>query len=105
MQPTPEPTEAQQAALDFAQLTREASAHFFASMTERHEMGEKKYGPIKFMEVNTLEEAMEEVVDLANYAMYTYLKLWVLNAQQQKMVKDAPDMLGPGSFMSNGGRN
>lgn len=95
--------EANEAAVNFQQLTNEASNIFFGQMQTRHIMGEEKYGPIKFMEVNTLVEAMEEVIDLANYALYTFMKLYVLNEQMKKVVGDAPDMLGAQSFMKNTG--
>lgn len=95
--------DAQKAATDFRQLTREATELFFTMMQTRHEMGEQKYGAIKFMEVNTLEEAMEEVVDLANYAMYTFMKLYVLNTQLQKLLpEEGHEPLGAASFMKSG---
>jgi hypothetical protein len=95
--------EANEAVLDFTELTQDASRQFFEQMQERHLMGEAKYGPIKYMEVNTLEEAMEEVVDLANYAMYTYLKLFVLNQQLQKLLpKEGHEPLGVQSFIRSG---
>lgn len=88
---------------DFRQYTQEATNHFFAAMQERHEKGQEKYGPIKFMEVNTLIEAMEEVVDLGNYAMYTYIKLYVLNQQLQKLLPaEGQEPLGAASFMKSG---
>lgn len=89
----------QQAVQDFNQLTQEATGLFFQMMQDRHVMGEAKYGPIKFMEVNTLEEAMEELADLGNYTMYTFMKLYVLNQQLKKVVGETPDMLGSQSFM------
>lgn len=92
----------EQAVTDFSQMTREASEVFFRMMQERHEMGQLKYGPIKFMEVNTLEEAMEEIADLGNYALYTFMKLYVLNQQLQKVVPQGPDPLGAASFMKSG---
>jgi hypothetical protein len=51
---------------------------FDAECQARHEMGAEKYGPVKFMTVNSIEEAMAEIVDLANYARYTYIKLALL---------------------------
>lgn len=95
-------TPAQGAALDFQRMANEASAAFFEMMRNRHEEGEKEYGPVKFMEVNTLIEAMEEVVDMANYAMYSFIKLWILNAQMQRLVGQTPEMIGPNSFMKAG---
>lgn len=98
-----EANEAHEAAVDFSELAQKASGLFFGMMQERHEMGEAKYGAIKFMEVNTLHEAMEEVVDLANYAMYTFMKLYVLDQQLQKILpKEGHEPLGSQAFMRSG---
>lgn len=95
--------EAQEAVTNFNQLTTDASLLFFRMMQDRHLMGEDKYGPIKFMEVNTLEEAMEELADLGNYTLYTFMKLYVLNQQLQKILpKDGVDPLGAAGFMKSG---
>lgn len=95
--------DAGEATADFLQLTQEASALFFGMMQERHLMGEQKYGPIKFMQVNTLEEAMEELADLGNYAMYTFMKIFVLNEQLKKLVpEEGHEPLGAASFMKSG---
>lgn len=45
---------------------------------ERHQMGSKEYGSLKFLEVDTIEYAIEEVLDLMNYMRFTYVKLRVL---------------------------
>jgi hypothetical protein len=95
--------EANEAVYSFTELAHEATARFFEMMQERHEMGAEKYGPIKFMEVNTLKEAMEEVVDLGNYAMYTYMKLYVLDKQIDKLLpEEGHEPLGAASFMKSG---
>jgi hypothetical protein len=91
--------DAHEAAIDITEETQAASAAFFEAMQRRHLMGEEQYGPIKFLEVNTLLEAMDEVVDLANYAMYTFMKLWVLNKQIQHQLGEQPEVLGAKSFM------
>jgi len=80
----------------------EGSKAFFGMMQQRHMDGEAKYGRVKFMEVNTLEEALEELADLGNYAMYTFMKVWVLN-RQLAAVTEAPDetTLGVQSFIPN----
>lgn len=54
------------------------STEFDTMCQQRHDMGAKKYGPVKFLEVNSLEMAAEEVIDLANYARYTYIKIRML---------------------------
>lgn len=80
----------------------EGSAVFFRMMQERHLMGEKKYGPIKFTEVNTLNEALEELADFGNYAMYTFMKVWLLSKQIADITADASDpedKLGVESFI------
>jgi hypothetical protein len=41
-------------------------------------MGEEQYGRTAFLNVDTLDMALEEVVDLANYAMMTFVKIRLL---------------------------
>jgi len=64
-----------------------ANDAFDQMCVERHEKGQEKYGKFKFLDVNTLEEALFEVADLANYARYTFVKLWVLNNYLDEYVK------------------
>jgi hypothetical protein len=61
---------------------------------ERHEAGAEQYGAGKFLIVDTLEEAMFEVVDLANYARYTYIKLKLLQHAIATQVPAGPDGQG-----------
>lgn len=63
------------------EFSQRLSEEFDRMCQERHLMGAKKYGPVKFLRVDSLEEAAEEVVDLANYARYTFIKLRLLQAQ------------------------
>lgn len=53
------------------------------------------------MEVNTLEMAMEEVVDLANYARMTYLKLYHLREFLAAKANAGPEF-GPQNFKPTG---
>lgn len=64
----------------------EASLQFDQMCQDRHNRGAEKYGPLKFLGANTLEEALEELVDLANYARYTFIKIWFLNQQLDQVV-------------------
>lgn len=69
-----------------AEKVAEYSEEFDTMCQQRHDMGEKKYGPGKFLSVDTMEEALQEIVDLANYARYTYVKVRLLQdrlAQQE----------------------
>jgi DNA-directed RNA polymerase subunit F len=75
-------------AKDVLDLMQEASDDFDNRIRERHERGAQKYGPFKFLEANTLEEAMEELLDLANYARYTYIKLALLNQKLDERIGD-----------------
>jgi hypothetical protein len=61
-----------------SQAVAEASALFDEMCTARHEYGQEKYGEFTFVEAPTLQMALEEVVDLANYARYTFIKVWLL---------------------------
>lgn len=53
---------------------------------ERHRRGAEKYGPTKFLDVDTLEEAVFELADLANYARYTFIKV---RALQEELIRRA----------------
>lgn len=64
---------------DLADLIQKASDDFDRRTSERHEMGAQKYGPLKFLGANVIEEAMEELLDLSNYARYMYIKLALMN--------------------------
>jgi hypothetical protein len=59
------------------------SAEFDQMCQDRHDLGEKKYGPGKFLNVDTMDEALMEIVDLANYARYTYVKVRLLQDRIQ----------------------
>jgi hypothetical protein len=45
---------------------------------ERHEAGAEKYGPLKFLGADTLQELYEEILDLINYGRYTAVKVLML---------------------------
>lgn len=62
-------------------MIQEANAAFDVLVQERHDAGADTYGSFAFLGKNTVEEAMEEVLDLANYARYTYIKLYLMNVQ------------------------
>ena len=67
----------------------------------RHSMGEQKYGPGKFLQANTIEEALFEIVDMANYLRYTFVKLMLLNEQLDEMTatqRQEVQELGPEAF-------
>jgi hypothetical protein len=67
--------------IELADAITEANAAFSEMSQERHNMGAEKYGAFKFLGANTLEEAMFELVDLGNYARYTFIKLYLMNLQ------------------------
>lgn len=54
------------------------SVDFDELCQQRHLMGAEKYGPLNFVETNTIEMAIEEVADMANYLRYTFIKLRML---------------------------
>lgn len=67
----------------------------------RHEEGAKQYGSLKFLGADTLQEALEEVLDLINYARYTAVKIKVLQmhlAQEASAIGDTEPQ--GGAFIS-----
>jgi hypothetical protein len=65
------------------------SAEFDARCQERHEMGEQKYGAGTWLKIDTLEMAIEELIDLENYVRFTYVKMRLL---QESLAKQATDI-------------
>lgn len=61
-------------------IAQVVSDAFDAACQEKHELGVKKYSAVRFLEVDSVAMAMEEVVDLANYARFTYIKLAMLQS-------------------------
>lgn len=75
--------------MSIADRIQELNEEFDQRTFERHEMGEEKYGAGTWLGVDTIESAMEEVLDLANYARYTYVKLGLLRDGLAKIQTDA----------------
>lgn len=69
-----------------------ASIAFDEYVQHRHTMGGEKYGPVRFLEIDSIEMALEELADLANYTRYTFIKLWLLRDQLMPRI---PTQLGP----------
>jgi hypothetical protein len=77
-------------ASEFQALLKKADQAFVEEASQRMDLGAEKYGPLKFLEVDTVNEAMAEVLDLANYARMTYIKLYIMQARLQKLLEDDP---------------
>lgn len=74
---------------EIAKLINTFGTEFWELVQARHELGEQKYGPGKFLTVDTMEEALFELADLANYACYTFVKIRLL---QERIGREAmPD--------------
>lgn len=94
---------------EIADKIAEYSDDFDRLTFERHEQGEQKYGPGTWLKIDTLQHAMDEVLDLANYARFTYIKLRLLQDRLASFQSDAsiahakPDYDGPLSNLHTGG--
>jgi len=73
-------------------LLQDLSDEYDERCAERHEAGAEKYGPLKFAGVDTIEQALEEVLDMGNYIRYTYIKLRLLQMSVQAIA--APPQQG-----------
>lgn len=69
-------------------VLQDLSDEFDRLCAERHEAGAEKYGPLKFAGADTLEEALQEVLDMANYVRYTYIKLRLLQMSVENIIGD-----------------
>jgi hypothetical protein len=68
-----------------------ADAAFLKESQSRLELGQQKYGALKFLSVDTLQEAKDEVADLANYARLTWIKLDLLQKELDKIAQSRGD--------------
>jgi hypothetical protein len=68
---------------------------------QRHMAGAEQYGPLKFLGADTLEEALQELYDLINYARYTAVKVKLLQQyiSDQASASEDPSTTG-GEFIS-----
>jgi len=86
---------------DLAQVLRAAEVEFDQLLKSRTEAGAQEYGQFAFLERKTLDEAIEEVADLINWARFTGIKLIVLRDTirqiQAQAVSDGPDGFVPTS--------
>lgn len=60
---------------------------FMQLVEERRETGEKEYGAFKFLEKDTFEMAYEELADFANYALFTFIKLRLLEERINSAIR------------------
>lgn len=72
-----------------------ASERFDDMCQERWTEGAEKYGPLRFLEADTIEMALEELADLSNYARMTFIRLELLRAQLSTIPR--PEEVGPQS--------
>lgn len=75
-------------------LTEKANHQLDRELLRKGEVGAQKYGEWAFLQNATLDMAMDEIVDLMNYARFTYNKLYIMNemlkarAQEPNIVQE-----------------
>lgn len=87
------------------ELLQKLSNEFDERCQERHDMGEKKYGAGTWLGVDTLEMAIEEVIDLSNYVRFSYVRLRLLQealgtSKATETALPGMEMLGKDAFRS-----
>ena len=83
-------------------LIETASQQFDEDCQTKHDAGALEYGNNTWMSNDTFAMAMEELVDLANYARYTYCKMYLLrhavSEKFQEEFGDSSTEIGASSF-------
>jgi hypothetical protein len=80
-EPTPDSSEA----VEFAQWMQEASEEFDELCAHRMKLGEEKYGPGKWLKVDTLNEALFELADGANYFRMSFMRIRALQRRLEQI--------------------
>jgi hypothetical protein len=62
-------------------IIQKLSDEFDNFCEDRHTKGADKYGPFKFLGADVIQETLEEIADMANYARYQYIKLRMLQVR------------------------
>lgn len=63
---------------------------FTKLVAERFKEGEKEYGKDAFLEHDTFKEIYEELADVCNWAMFTYIKLRIMEKRANAVRTDSP---------------
>jgi hypothetical protein len=88
----------EQTARTLMEEVKNYSMEFDLLCQERHEIGRERYGPTQFLNIDSLQMMIEEVVDAGNYARYTFIKLRMIQEGLRKLMPVDADGLGSDSF-------
>jgi hypothetical protein len=88
----------EEAAKQLMNEVRNYSMEFDLRCQERHDIGRQRYGATQFLNIDSLEMFIEEVIDAGNYARYTYIKLRMVQEGLRRLMPSDVDGLGSGSF-------
>jgi len=86
---------------NIAQTVFDLSSEFDVRCEERHALGQEKYGAGAFLMADTMEMALEEILDLANYARYTYIRVRLLQESIRAQVAANQQPSAQQGFISN----
>jgi hypothetical protein len=87
---------------DFTKLISHLSSRFDEVTQHRHMFGQEKYGPVKFLEIDSFEMALEELADLANYVRYSWIKLKLIQLGIRDLLPEDVNEETMGSFKKVG---
>jgi MoxR-like ATPase len=82
----------------FVRTLQELATEFEDLRQSRHEMGAEKYGHFSFLERDTIKDILEELADAANYLMYFYIKLRLIESNVDRVTPEMTDELGVKGF-------
>jgi len=70
---------------------------FLWSIEKRRIDGAKQYGEYKFLDNNTLDMMYEELADIVNYSLFTYVKLRMMEERIDSVIRSdcAGEDVGP----------
>lgn len=89
---------------------QELSDRFSQACQDKHTLGEQKYGPGTWVGVDTLAMMQDEIVDMANYARFSWIRLEIIRQMMDasgEVAEPLPgtEMLGKEGFFPTGGRS
>jgi hypothetical protein len=90
---------------EIADLINQLSAEYDQRCMEKHALGEEKYGAGTWLKVDTIEHALDEIVDMGNYVRMSYIKLRMLQMRVAEVIQEGTGVTAQAKedFISGGG--
>lgn len=83
---------------EMVEEVNQLSALFDEMCQQRHDEGKVEYGALTWLENDVVRMMLEEMIDIANYCRFQFIKLLLMKGELDSQVPE----LGAGAFIGTG---